>query len=231
MSSREIFARVEAEHGEIENGLLADVATPTYLLTPENSENNIWLCTKRYFIDEFIEKALQGSRDDIWISRAGMWPGRMIDWLAAMADDKPILYLGDLDGFDIAGYWDLGRALHERGKRLRYWGVDSAWLEIASGCTVKKTLDPQIFNASRGEAALAEAMLEAYPITEKIIGASASALLRSGKKIELEALISDSFFEGEYWSRLERLVIDKTNSLVGGEGDEAGGDGEGGGFR
>jgi hypothetical protein len=127
----------------------------------------------------------------------------------------PVAFVGDLDPFAIVQYVELRRTAPFR-QRLRFGGVDSAWLQA-----VRPRLRPQVpFERLRIQLSAEEVrvlrMLEQAVLLERLVGPEAAALLRSGFKIELEGTTNPTLFrnDGKGWAfqLLRRAVTGRRRS-------------------
>lgn len=109
--------------------------------------------------------------------------------------DIPVVFVGDLDPPSIVQYVATRRGLPAAmRKRLRFGGVDSAWLERMQPALRRKLTFARIrILLSASEKRLLRHIEEATNL-EAFVGNSAAAMLRSGYKLELEGATNPSLF-------------------------------------
>lgn len=122
-----------------------------------------------------------------WFCRYGLVTRGVAQHVAEVSDGGrvPIVFLGDLDPFDLTTYLSLRARLARIGIEPRFGGVDgtysdacrSRWAQPDSWCIGLSPFERATWSLIRREPAL----------SHEVIGASAAALLDRGLKLELEA--------------------------------------------
>lgn len=123
----------------------------------------------------------------------------------ALPPRVPVVFVGDLDPLAIVHYLQLRRVAPFR-RRLRYGGLDSSWLD-AVGKMLRRPLTPDRLRIRLStEEIHVLALLEGVVPLQKLIGAPAVALLRSGFKVELEGATNPELFRRKRYTWAFRLV-------------------------
>jgi len=115
---------------------------------------------------------------------------------AALPRRATVVFVGDLDPPAIVQYLELRRTAPFR-QRLRFGGVDSGWLEAVQGkLRAPVDLDRLCIPLSEEERRLLSLLEQAFPV-QKLVGARAAAILRSGFKVELEGVTNPHLLGGK----------------------------------
>lgn len=96
------------------------------------------------------------------------------------------VFVGDLDPLGLVQYLELARNLARRNARVRYGGLDDAWLASMRRAW-NRTNGPEVVRIAldKDERRLLEKLDGAIDL-ERLVGPEATALLRGGHKIEIE---------------------------------------------
>jgi hypothetical protein len=121
----------------------------------------------------------------------------------------PLVFVGDLDPFDLATFSTLARTLRGQPSPIRHAGVGARWIELCERhLPPGRALDSLCVAMSAPER---EAMEKAEEIGlgwAALAGPRGAALLDSGLKLELEGASNPKLFSPPLAGELARLILD-----------------------
>lgn len=121
----------------------------------------------------------------------------------------PLVFVGDLDPFDLATFSTLARTLRGQPSPVRHAGVGDRWIELCERhLPPGRALDSLCVEMSEAERT---AMREAEEIGlgwAALAGPRGAALLDSGVKLELEGASNPKLFSPSLAGELARLILD-----------------------
>lgn len=169
------------------------------------SEEPDWiLCfTKGFLVEQWRRRSVVPGDCAIAI-RYGMPTRGFLRMLRAMAKhwNTGVLFVGDLDPLDLGVYWALRESLNAIARPIAFGGIDDGWLTLCERRLKPKfgfhnvTIRMSAFE--RKHLAAVESALD----IERTVGARAAALLRSGRKLELEGASNPEFYEKRHTTEL-----------------------------
>jgi hypothetical protein len=185
----------------------ASVATPRTLLYFTKSQPLSWLVTD-------WKEALPAKVEVIvhW----GLVVDHQADRVRREASrcGRRIRFLGDLDPQDLATYLSLAFGGHRMRPRksavpIVYAGINDAWLGAAESATKiqpQSFLDTGSIEMTDAEKRYLRVVEQLAPQLETWVGPRCAALLRSGRKIEMEAVLNPEIFRLGYIALLRKLL-------------------------
>lgn len=128
---------------------------------------------------------------------------------AVEAFSAPLVFVGDLDPFDLATFSTLARSLRDLAPPVRHAGVGDRWIDLCERRLAPgRTLSSLCVAMSEAER---EATREAEEIGlgwAALAGPRGAALLDSGVKLELEGASNPKLFSPSLAGELARLILD-----------------------
>lgn len=174
---RDCFAKYENSAGDF---VLATSGWPFTVIPPKASTDAILYCTKQHSLLGLIQKLDRDPNFEA-ILRYGLPSEEVADWLRSQVGSRRLLFLGDADPADLLIYsW-----LRER-LPIQYAGLSD---ELLLRCGVELS-DHLTIQLAESEVAALPLVRQCLGDLPRHVGQWCSDLLNSGRKIEVEALIS-----------------------------------------
>jgi hypothetical protein len=174
---RDWFAKHDGEDGDF---FISSRGHPFSVVPPRDTTETVVYCTKQHCILTLFHD-LCDEPSFAAILRSGLPSEAEADWLGAIVGSRRFLFLGDADPADLLIF----AYLRER-VAIKYLGLTD---ELFFQCGVPLG-DNLTIAMSESELAASSLMSECFVDLQTELGKWCSGLLRSGHKVELEALFS-----------------------------------------
>lgn len=191
------LALCEETHGVVELGVRPQHDVPMFVASPDDAPAAVWVLTKRWAHARLLELLGESVSRDAFVARCSVWTAAHAAELCSIARGAPLLFLGDLDGCDLATLWTLHAALEAEDARLWYAGLDEAWLSAwHDDARVHGRALPTL-RCSAAEAALAAWVTAHDPWVRGVLRGAPTRLLAEGLSLEIEGALGAQFFARE----------------------------------
>lgn len=170
-----------ATHEDGDGGFFAcPSGSPFSVVPPKPDTQTIVYCTKTHCLSRLVHD-LGGKQSFAAMMRGGLPSDDDVDWLRSQTASRRLLYLGDADPADLLTFAWLRECLP-----IQYAGLSDALL-VRCGVELRDNLTIPL---TESEIAAMPLVTKCLGDLQSLLGAWCSGLLSSGRKIELEALLS-----------------------------------------
>jgi hypothetical protein len=157
-----------------------DRTYPFNVVPPLANSKSVLYTTKFHSLRRFSESLETGPPCGV-LARYGMPEIEHISWISAFVNDRTLLFLGDCDPFDLIVFSALASVFE-----IEYLGVSDRLLKL-----MDVDIDHHLtIPLESGEAAALELILEKSDRMQTLVGPNCYAMLKEGRKMEIEAVVS-----------------------------------------
>jgi hypothetical protein len=171
-----------ADHNETDDFWRPERAYAYEIIGPTQTSTRVIYCTKKHVTQRIVEE-FRASFDCGIISHYGLPLESDINWLLAIVATRELFFLGDMDPTDIMIFGWLRSAL--QSIKVVHLGINDK-LNARLGYTMPEN---HRIALSQGESTAVSRLEKFVPDVSDVLGNTCHDLLRSGFKIELEALL------------------------------------------
>jgi hypothetical protein len=166
--------------------------TRLVLLCPKTSANSWWLEVG----------ALPG--DVATFASPAPSEPRGLPLLRTLAGGAPVAFIGDLDPPALVQFVETARMAAPR-VHVAYAGIDDAWIEQVEAGLAHRRLEHLLIPLDPGERALLLKLERAIDL-ERLVGPRCAALLRGGRKLEIEGALNPRLYGRDHFRRLMKRI-------------------------
>ena len=160
-----------------------DDSVPYSVIGPTSTTKSILFTSKPTVVASTIRLSRAGRFLSL-IGRYGL-PGRDdVTWMRNMVASHNAVFFGDLDPPDILVFAWLRDQLHP--VRMRYLGISDTFI-ASTGFNISESVTIALSDTERAAIALVETVTPDLP---QLIGPQCTDLLRAGRKLEVEAILT-----------------------------------------
>jgi hypothetical protein len=198
-----IHRKLDAMAGSDDEWIPASESVPFQWYPSRGIPKLVLYTTKWHWIQRAISRPLPST---CIVARPGRLPNDLAHGLVtyALRNGARIAFVGDLDPFDLLIYASLHTA-QTRRYRLEYRGVDSLWLSRCEQAAQRKGAEIPFLRQDALEVACWDSLRGAG--WNSVIGAEATELLDSGRKLELEGASGAAFFGAQFERRVANRLF------------------------
>lgn len=130
---------------------------------------------------------------------------RGLSLLESLAGRAPVAFVGDLDPPALVQFVETQR-MAARRVRVAYGGIDDGWLDLVeAGLTRPWRLERVLIALEADERALLPKLERAIDL-DRLVGPRSAALLRGGRKLEIEGASNPRFYGPDHFRRLMKRI-------------------------
>jgi hypothetical protein len=164
----------------------------------------VLVCPKSQPIAWWLESEGLPADLAMFVSRTPSDP-RGLSLLESLAGRAPVAFIGDLDPPALVQFVETQRMAASR-VRVVYAGIDDSWLDRVEACLPGSwRLERLLIALDADERALLPKLERAIDL-ERLVGPRSAALLRGGRKLEIEGATNPRLYGRDHFRRLIQLI-------------------------